>query len=248
MFYFVVDSYGENKRLKRKIRTVCDMICEVFEDFILKVLCVAAVVSTTLGIIKDGWAHGFQEGCGIVIAIIIIVLVTVINDYAKEQKFQELMEQGDVAMADVMRGGRRTEIDTEGLVVGDIVYVKTGDTIPADALVLESSGCTCSEAALTGEPDALPKEAVHEGNIGTHPDPFMLQGSLCEKGSATAVIVAVGNNTMQGRAGLAMNIADEQTPLQKKLDRIANGIGKLGVAVAILTLIAICVSSTIKVF
>lgn len=53
---------------------------------------------------------------------------------------------------------------------------------------------------------------------------------------------------MQGRAGLAMNIADEQTPLQKKLDRIANGIGKLGLAVAILTLIAICVVSTIKVF
>lgn len=80
-------AYGENRRLKRKIRTVCDMICEVFEDFILKVLCVAAVVSTTLGILKDGWAHGFQEGCGIVIAILIIVLVTVINDYTKEQKF-----------------------------------------------------------------------------------------------------------------------------------------------------------------
>ena len=51
------------------------MICEVFEDFILKILCVAAVVGTTLGIIKDGWAHGFQEGLGILIAIIIIVLV-----------------------------------------------------------------------------------------------------------------------------------------------------------------------------
>lgn len=63
------------------------MIIEVFQDFILKVLIVAAIVSTTLGIIKDGWAHGFQEGAGIVIAIIIIVLVTVVNDYAKEKKF-----------------------------------------------------------------------------------------------------------------------------------------------------------------
>ena len=61
------------------------MICEVFEDFILRVLCVAVVVSTTLGIIKDGWAHGFQEGAGIAIAIIIIVIVTVGNDYAKEK-------------------------------------------------------------------------------------------------------------------------------------------------------------------
>ena len=73
------------------MRTVCNMIGEVFEDFILRVLCVAAVVSTTLGIIKVGWAHGFQEGAGIVIAILIIVLVTVGNDYFKEKQFQELM-------------------------------------------------------------------------------------------------------------------------------------------------------------
>ena len=88
---FVLCSYGENKRHQRKMRTVCNMIGEVFEDFILRVLCVAAVVSTTLGIIKDGWAHGFQEGAGIVIAIVIIVLVTVGNDYFKEKQFQELM-------------------------------------------------------------------------------------------------------------------------------------------------------------
>lgn len=54
------------------------MICEVFDDFILRVLCVAAVVGTTLGIIKDGWAHGCQEGVGIVIAILIIVIVSVV--------------------------------------------------------------------------------------------------------------------------------------------------------------------------
>lgn len=63
------------------------MLCEVFEDFILKVLCVAAVISTSLGVIKDGWAHGFQEGMGIVFAILIIVIVSVGNDYAKEKKF-----------------------------------------------------------------------------------------------------------------------------------------------------------------
>ena len=63
------------------------MICEVFEDFILKVLIVAAIVSTTLGIIQHGPAEGFQEGAGIMFAIVIIVVVTVGNDYAKEKKF-----------------------------------------------------------------------------------------------------------------------------------------------------------------
>lgn len=79
--------YGKNARHKRKTRSVGDMICEVFEDFILKVLIVAAIVSTTLGIIQHGVAEGFQEGAGIMFAVVVIVLVTVINDYTKEKKF-----------------------------------------------------------------------------------------------------------------------------------------------------------------
>lgn len=80
------------------------------------------------------------------------------------------------------------------------------------------------------------------------PDPFLLQSSLVEEGSATAVVISVGNNTNQGRAGLSMNIESEETPLQKKLNSIANGIGKLGVFVAIITFIAIVVSTMIKTF
>lgn len=225
------------------------MLCEVFEDFILKVLCVAAVVSTSLGIIKDGPAHGFQEGMGIVIAIIIIVIVSVGNDYAKEKKFQELMSQSDVATSTVIRSGSEVTVDTEELVVGDIIFIETGKQIPADCLVLEASECSVSEAALTGEPDGLQKEFVHEGNVDTAPDPFLLQASELQKGQIKrALVLAVGNNTNQGRAGLTMNITNEQTPLQKKLDRIAEGIGKLGVLVAILTFIAIVVFTLIKTF
>ena len=56
-----------------------------------------------------------------------------------------------------------------------------------------------------------------------------------------ALVLAVGDNTNQGRAGLSMNIESEQTPLQIKLDRIANGIGYLGMDVAALTLLAIII-------
>lgn len=97
------------------------MICEVFEDFILKVLIVAAIISTTLGILKDGVAHGFQEGAGILFAIFIIVLVTVGNDYSKEKKFQELMQTADAKTVQVRRGDTYLTIDTQELVVGDVV-------------------------------------------------------------------------------------------------------------------------------
>lgn len=223
------------------------MICEVFEDFILRVLVVACIVGTTLGIIKDGWAHGFQEGVGIVIAIIIIVLVSVINDYSKEKQFQDLMAKSDVLETKVRRADVWKVIDSEELVVGDIIDIGTGETIPADCLVLEANNCSCSEAALTGEPDGLTKEPVNEVNIHTDPNPFLLQSSLCEKGTAKAIVLAVGDNTNQGKAGLSMNIESESTPLQQKLDRIAIGIGKMGMMVAILTFIAICIQAIVGV-
>jgi len=212
------------------------------------VLCVAAVVSTTLGIIQNGWAHGFQEGAGICIAIIIIVMVSVVNDYSKEKQFQALMSKSDVSETRVRRGDVWSMRDSEELVVGDLIMVNQGETIPADCIVLEGNNCTCSEAALTGEPDELPKEPVSSENIGSNPDPFLLQSALCQGGSAKALVCAVGDNTTQGRAGLSMNIENDQTPLQKKLDSIANGIGKLGMYVAILTFIAIVVVTMIKTF
>ena len=85
-----------------------------------------------------------------------------------------------------------------------------------------------------------------EENLDSVPDPFLLQSSLCENGDAKALVLAVGDNTNQGRAGLSMNIESEQTPLQIKLDRIANGIGYLGMAVAALTLLAIIIQTIVR--
>ena len=67
-----------------------------------------------------------------------------------------------------------------------------------------------SEAALIGEPDGLQKEFVSETNVDTAPDPFLLQASELQKGQIKrALVLAVGNNTNQGRAGLTMNITNE---------------------------------------
>ena len=66
---------------------MCDLIMNVFDDFILKVLCVAAVVAMVVGIYNDGWALGWIDGVSIIIAIVIILIVTVANDMAKEAKF-----------------------------------------------------------------------------------------------------------------------------------------------------------------
>ena len=71
----------------REVQSLCELIANVFEDFILKVLMVAAVVAMAVGIYNDGFALGWIDGTSILVAIVIIVVVTVGNDYVKEQKF-----------------------------------------------------------------------------------------------------------------------------------------------------------------
>jgi len=138
---------------------MCDMICEVLDDFILKVLIVAAIVSTVLGMIKDGPKHGYQEGLGIVFAILIILIVSVGNDWIKEKQFQELMSKSDAKAIKTIRNGKENMRDTQELVVGDLIQIDNGATIPADCIVIQSSDFACNESALTGEPDGLPKES-----------------------------------------------------------------------------------------
>ena len=139
-------------------------------------------------------------------------------------------------------------VDSEDLVVGDLIELEQGDTIPADCLIVECQDMATNESVLTGEPEAMLKEAMTNENYRHNPCPFLLQGSLVENGTGKAVVLAVGDNTNQGKAGLSMNIEEEQTPLQNKLDTIANQIGKLGFAVAILVFIIVCVRTMLLIF
>lgn len=129
------------------------MIGECFDDLILQILVVAAVASMGIGIYKDGWEHGWIDGTSIIVAILIIVIVTVSNNYVKEKQFQELQSKSDVMTARTTRGGVEALIDSTELVVGDIIEIPSGSTVPADCIVIKSTDLSLNENMLTGEPD-----------------------------------------------------------------------------------------------
>lgn len=111
--------------------------------------------------------------------------------------------------------------------------------IPADCLLLTGTDIAADEAALTGEPEQVDKSDVNEHNFAYNPSPFLLANTLLATGSGTALVCAVGINTRSGQAEQKMNIEEDETPLQGKLDSIANQIGGLGIAVAVLTFIIV---------
>ena len=106
----------------------------------------AAIISLVCGLIQHGLG-GLIEGASILISIAIIVVVTSVNNWIKERQFQELQRKTDITTAIVVRGGITKTISMEDLVVGDLVVIEPGKTIPADCILVQSDDMQVDESA-----------------------------------------------------------------------------------------------------
>lgn len=131
-----------------------------------------------------------------------------------------------------------TTVDSEDLVVGDLVVIENGKAIPADCILVSSIDMTTNESSLTGETEAMHKLHLTQDNYSHNPCPFVLQSTLVETGQGTAIVAAVGDLTCAGKANRALDIENELTPLQLKLETIADQIGMVGFYTAVLTFFA----------
>jgi len=128
--------------------------------------------------------------------------------------------------ATVVRAGERQRIPTREIVPGDIILIEEGDTIPADARLIESAALQTAEAALTGESLPVSKATApidEEVPLGDR-DNMVFSGTAATYGHGKAVVAATGMQTEMGRiAGLLKATAEEATPLQRELDRTGRG-------------------------
>jgi len=172
--------------------------------------------------------------------------VTVVNDYAKEKQFQKLMKARDNQHCTVIRGDEHENLSIYNLLVGDIVQISEGDKVPADIVLLKSSKITTDESNITGEPEHLHKSGViDEEEANEDSDYFLLAKSTIMSGKGLGVVCAVGEFTQQGKAQSKLDTENEITPLQAKLETIADMIGWVGIYAAILTFVASIVNMTV---
>lgn len=149
----------------------------------------------------------------------------------------------DISVA-TKRDGKIMNLSIFKLLVGDVIQINTGDQVPADCILISGSHVQANESNITGEPKNLEKhpiESIEEPDKFT--DPFLVGGSQIMEGKGEAVVCAVGKNSQQGKAQECLMAEDEsKTPLQAKLEVIADQIGKVGVYCALLTFLACCVN------
>ena len=136
-----------------------------------------------------------------------------------------------------MRAGKTTTISVHDVLVGDVLYIEPGDSIPADGIFISGHGVKCDESSATGESDALKKmpgrevwSRVSAGDaVDVHrADPFIISGSKVLEGVGTFLVTSVGVNSSYGKILLSLQVKTEPTPLQVKLNTMANWIGGLG--------------------
>lgn len=199
------------------------------DDETVQILIAAAVVSLIVGIYDDP-TTGYVEGCAILAAVLIVSIVTATNDYQKETQFRQLSKANDDTSVLVKRDGEVVSIPVADIVIGDLVCIEAGDAIPCDGLLLRADSLSVDESALTGEPIDIEKDLES--------DPFLLSGCIATNGTAEFAAIAVGKDSQWGIIKAHLEKEQDQTPLQEKLDHMAEVIGYVGMAAAAATFVA----------
>jgi Ca2+-transporting ATPase len=117
-----------------------DFILKALEDLLLRILIACAFISLVIGIATEGLAHGWYEGTAILCAIIIVVAANVINEYKQDQQFINLFKKSDKKIIKVLRNSNLVEIDSQEILVGDLVEIHTGMIFPVDMILLSKQG------------------------------------------------------------------------------------------------------------
>uniref|UniRef100_A0A2N9G615 Uncharacterized protein n=1 Tax=Fagus sylvatica TaxID=28930 RepID=A0A2N9G615_FAGSY len=156
-----------------------------------------------------------------------------VSDFKQSKQFEKLSTKSSDIRVEVVRDGRRKPISIFDVVVGDIVFLKIGDQIPADGLFLEGHSLTVDESSMTGESKHI---QVDEGK------PFLLSGTKVTDGFGFMLVTSVGMNTAWGEMMSSINRdLNEETPLQARLNKLTSYIGKVGLVVAALVLVVMLI-------
>ena len=200
----------------------------------IRILLVAAMVSLVLAFVKQD----FIETLGIIFAIILATTVGFFFERDAARKFDVLTQLGEEQPVKVVREGKVVEIPRREVVVGDVVIVETGDEVPADGLLFESTDLQVDESSLTGEPitnKSLPLSSSKERGDSeeAYPKNMLLRSSMVMSGTGRYVVTAVGDETEIGHvARQATELTGVKTPLNIQLDKLAKLISKVGIGLS----------------
>ncbi|NMB44342.1 MAG: calcium-translocating P-type ATPase, PMCA-type [Clostridiales bacterium] len=231
-----LEKNGKNKLNEAEKVSLVTRFINQLKDPMVIVLIVAALISAVTAIYSQ---ESFADVI-IILAVVVINAVLGVYQESKAEKAIEALQKMTAATTKVIRDGKQQEVKSEDLVVGDIIVLEAGDSIPADARILTSASMKVEESALTGESVPVDKISnVLELNdakdiaLGDRKN-MVYMGTTLVYGHGTAVITSTGMDTEMGKIADAITQAKEQqTPLQIKLNELSKVLSWLVLGISV---------------
>jgi Ca2+-transporting ATPase len=221
--------YGPNELEAARRASPWRMLGDQFKNILIIILLIAIVLSALLG-------HTV-EAIAITVIMLFAVFLGFVQEYRADRAIEALKKMA-APTATVIRNGVQEDIPARDLVPGDILLIKAGDRISADARLIEAINLQLEEAPLTGESVPVEKQtAALEGGesaIGDRKN-MAYAGTVVTYGRGRGMVVATGMQTEFGKiARLLQSVETGKTPLQQNLDKVGHLLARAAIVVVLL--------------
>ena len=227
--------YGKNKLEDKPKESLLVKFLKQFNDFMIIILIIASIISAAVSYFQG--ENDYIDSI-IIIAIVILNAIMGVVQEAKAEKSIEALKEMTPPRAKVIREGVTKEINAEELVPGDIIILEAGNYVPSDCRLLESHNLKIEESSLTGETEAVLKNAdmIAKKDVALGDMKNMaFMASIVVNGTGKAVVTDIGMNTNVGKiAGMIIEDETPETPIQKKLGQVGKVLGIVCLAICVL--------------
>ena len=234
-----LEYYGPNQLNEAPRPTFLQMLWEQLNNFVVILLIVASVISALLG--------DYVEAAAIMAIVILNAVLGIVQERRAEEALAALKKLA-APDAQVTRDGRRVSIPSYELVPGDLVFLESGNFIPADIRLLQAVNLRIEEASLTGESLPVQKNAatVLEKNVplGDRKNTAFM-GTVVSYGRGRGVVTSTGMHTQLGLiATMLQSVETEETPLQRRLDQLGKSLSIAALFLVAIVFIVALINST----
>ena len=218
-----LSNYGQNIILSKKKKPWILRFLKQFNDTMIIILLVVALLLYFYGYF---YSHEYTD----TIVILFVVFINAIVGFIQEEKATLILrdlKKYETSTCKVKRNDKIIVINTKELVPGDIIYLESGETVPADIRILSCENLKVDESALTGESVPIQKssDVLKEKLILQEQKNMLFLGTNITNGKCTGIVVSTGKNSELGKIALSLNEIDRiETPLQLKIKELSKKI------------------------
>lgn len=251
------EKYGSNKMPERKLKTGIQFFMETFEDRLNQILLAMMVVFTILAVCGQG---SYSEPIGVAVVLLAIAFIGMNTGLKSQKSTKELKDRTSIHFCNVLRNGKIEHINAEELVVGDLVYVQSGEAIFADGYLIEGNlkvdnsvlngeSEDCKKHAWTGEKSPYQIGGKRKANSTDYVNDYALfSGTTVTNGEGLMVVTNVGVDTVNGQTIATIDeIEETKTSLEIQLDDLAGQISKFGYIGATVIVVALLAANIIQI-